>query len=185
MRRWLALVAVVLGVVAMSRPLAAQAQGARAAGKQTDRPASQPAPADGAFTSRLVFVPRSPDDVRHVRVPFDPLIQPGILGFPTFRRYSSMQAGTYAAPVVPPAEGGPAGGLQLDVEPRRAQVYVDGAYVGLVDEFSGYFHHLDLVAGPHVIEILAPDYQPLITDVIVSPGHTTTYRAALTRAEGR
>jgi hypothetical protein len=96
-----------------------------------------------------------------------------------------MQGGLSAGLQVPPAEGGPTGGLQLDVDPRRGQVYVDGVYVGLVDDFSGYFHHLDIVAGPHVIEILAPDYQPLIVDVMISPGHTTTYRSAMTRAEGR
>jgi hypothetical protein len=87
--------------------------------------------------------------------------------------------------LVPPPEGGPTGGLQLDVDPRRAQVYVDGAYVGLVEAFSGYFQHLDIVAGPHFIEILAPDYEPLIIEVTVSPGRTTTYRGALTRAQGR
>jgi hypothetical protein len=71
------------------------------------------------------------------------------------------------------------GGLQLDVEPRRAQVYADGWYVGLVDDFSGYYHHLEIGAGPHVIEIVAPDYAPLIIQVTVSPGRTTTYRGSL------
>jgi hypothetical protein len=46
-------------------------------------------------------------------------------------------------------------------------------------------HHFKLTAGSHLIAIMAPDYQPLIIDVIVSPGHTTTYRGALTRAPAR
>lgn len=62
---------------------------------------------------------------------------------------------------------------------------VDGAYAGLVRDFTGYYHHLDLVAGSHLIAIVTPDYQPLIVDVVVSPGHTTTYRGALTRTPTR
>ena len=92
---------------------------------------------------------------------------------------------TVPAVSVPPLEGGPTGGVQLDMEPRRAQVYVDGAYVGLVSDFSGYYQHLDLVAGPHVLVIVAPDYEPLIIEVTVSPGRTITHRGTLTRAYGR
>ena len=84
-----------------------------------------------------------------------------------------------------PPENAPIGGLQLDVQPWRAQVYVEGAYAGLVGNFTGYYHHLDLVAGSHVIAIVAPDYEPLIIDVIVSPGRTTTYRGALARTPDR
>jgi hypothetical protein len=73
------------------------------------------------------------------------------------------------------------GGLQLDVEPRRALVYVDGRFVGAVDAFSGYYHHLDLPAGVHRVELLAPGYDPLLVDVAVSPDRTTTYQGALNR----
>jgi hypothetical protein len=83
------------------------------------------------------------------------------------------------------SEGRPIGGLQLDVEPRRALVYVDGSYVGSVDDFSGYYHHLDLPAGPHAIELVADAYEPLLVDVMVTPGRTTTYRQSLNRSPGR
>jgi hypothetical protein len=73
------------------------------------------------------------------------------------------------------------GGLQLDVEPRRALVYVDGWFVGVVDQFSGYYHHLELTPSSHRIELVAPGYDPLIVGVIVTPGQTTTYRGALNR----
>lgn len=86
---------------------------------------------------------------------------------------------------VPPSESHLLGGVQLDVQPWRAQVYVDGVYVGLVDEFTGYYHHLELVPGLHVITFIAPDYEPLMLEVVVSPGHTTTYRRTLNRASGR
>jgi hypothetical protein len=82
-------------------------------------------------------------------------------------------------------EQGLSGGLQLDIEPRRALVYVDGWYVGVVDQFSGYYRHLEIAAGSHTIEILATDYEPLAFDVAISPGRTTTYRGSLQRAEPR
>jgi hypothetical protein len=75
--------------------------------------------------------------------------------------------------------------LQLDIEPRRAFVYVDGWYVGLVDQFSGYYRHLDIDAGSHTIEILATGYEPLAFEIAISPGRTTTYRGSLQRAEPR
>lgn len=81
----------------------------------------------------------------------------------------------------PPSEERPTGGLQLDVEPRRALVYVDGWFVGPVDAFSGYFHHLDLPAGSHRVEFVAADYDPLTVNVMVSPGATATYRGSLNR----
>jgi PEGA domain-containing protein len=87
---------------------------------------------------------------------------------------------TDAAPVAIPV-----GGLQLDVEPRNAQVYVDGYYAGPVDNFSGYYHHLDVLAGPHVVQFLAPGYDPLTVAVTVVPDRTTIYRSTLPRAPGR
>ncbi len=82
---------------------------------------------------------------------------------------------------LPPSDSRPTGGLQLDVEPRHALVYVDGWFVGVVDEFSGYYHHLDLATGPHRIELVASDYDRLLVAVVVSPGRTTTYRGSLNR----
>jgi hypothetical protein len=88
--------------------------------------------------------------------------------------------------VVPPQAPieAPLGGLQLDVDPRRAEVYVDGTRVGRVEEFSGYYKHLPLAAGSHVIQIFAPGHEPLIFDVIITPGRTSTYRYSLPRAPG-
>lgn len=77
------------------------------------------------------------------------------------------------------------GGVQLDVQPWRAQVYVDGTYVGVVRDFTGYYHHLEVGAGPHVIAIVTPDYEPLVLELFVSPGRVTTYHGTLSPASGR
>jgi len=91
-----------------------------------------------------------------------------------------------ALPVETPSPGSrPKGGLQLDVEPRRALVYLDGVLAGTVDQFKGYFDHLETTAGFHVVEFVAADYDPLIATVTVAPDRTTTYRAFLNRAAGR
>jgi PEGA domain len=102
--------------------------------------------------------------------------------YPGYTDYSGYtEPGAYQAPL----EGAPVGGLQLDIDPRSAQVYVDGTYAGLVAAFSGYFHHLELPAGPHDVSVVAPGYEPLSFHVIVSPGATMTQRASLSRAYGR
>jgi hypothetical protein len=95
----------------------------------------------------------------------------------------TVVGGAFDDPRASTLEQGLSGGLQLDIEPRRALVYVDGWYVGVVDQFSGYYHHLEVAAGPHTIEILATDYEPLAFDVAIAPGRTTTYRGSLQRAE--
>jgi hypothetical protein len=104
----------------------------------------------------------------------------------------SLLAGGATAPAVGPAQTNnqavasapsrPTGGLQLALEPRRAQVFVDGAFVGLVDDFTGYYHPLELPAGRHYMEVLSPGYLPMIWDVIVVPGRTLTYRMSLQEA---
>ena len=63
------------------------------------------------------------------------------------------------SPAVQSAQTRPLGGVQLALEPRRAQVFVDGFYACLVDDFAGYYRHLTLPAGNHRIEVFAPGYQ--------------------------
>ena len=93
---------------------------------------------------------------------------------------------TFLVPSAPPQQQQrPVGGLQLDIEPRRALVFVDGSFAGLVEDFSGYYRHLEITAGWHIVEIVAPDYQPIVFEVAVSPGRTTTYRNSLNRAMSR
>jgi hypothetical protein len=73
------------------------------------------------------------------------------------------------------------GGLRLRIEPKSADVFVDGYYAGIVDDFNGHFQRLKLVAGPHHVEIVAAGYASLTFDVIIEPHHTTEFQAALQR----
>src|SRR5262245_1171826 len=76
----------------------------------------------------------------------------------------------------------PTGGVQLDIQPWSSEVYVDGAPVGRVEQFRGYYQNLTLPAGPHVIAVVAPGRDPLIVGVTVVPGRVVTQRGSLTVA---
>jgi hypothetical protein len=66
------------------------------------------------------------------------------------------------------------GGVRLKIRPREAQVFVDGHYAGLVDDFDGTFQSLRLEAGGHKIEIRMPGFADMELDVHVQPGKTIT-----------
>ena len=68
------------------------------------------------------------------------------------------------------------GGIRIQGAPRDAQVYVDGYYAGIVDDYDGTFQRLDLEPGSHEIEIRTAG-RPLTYDVNVTPGQTLTIHA--------
>ena len=77
--------------------------------------------------------------------------------------------------------GYPFGELRLKVEPRDAQVYIDGYYAGRVDDFDGIFQSLKLEEGEYQIEIVLPGFEPLAFNVRIFPGQKTTYEGDLIR----
>src|SRR3954451_17341491 len=70
------------------------------------------------------------------------------------------------------------GALRLAVIPTSAQVFVDGFYVGTVDDVNAK-RELQLEPGPHRVEFRASYYQPLAVDVQIAPNETVTYRATM------
>jgi hypothetical protein len=69
------------------------------------------------------------------------------------------------------------GSVRIVDAPPDAQVFVDGYYAGVVDDYDGVFQHLNLEPGSHRIDIQLPGYAPIGFDVFVQPGETITYRA--------
>ncbi len=67
------------------------------------------------------------------------------------------------------------GSLRIQGAPSDAQVFADGYYVGIVDDFNGVTQHLNLPAGPHHIEIRVSGPAPIEFDVRMEPGQTITY----------
>jgi len=80
-----------------------------------------------------------------------------------------------------PASGGddrPLGFLQLRVQPRTAEVFVDGAFAGSVDDFGGRGAR-QLPAGPHRVEVVARGFETLTFDVRVPENDTVTFSREL------
>ena len=76
----------------------------------------------------------------------------------------------------PPTEVyGPFSALRLQVQPAQTEVFVDGYYAGIVDDFDGAFQRLTLTAGPHSVEIRMPGSPPVAVDLRIEPGQTMTY----------
>jgi hypothetical protein len=75
--------------------------------------------------------------------------------------------------------GYPTGELRLQVRPHNAQVFIDGAYAGTVDEFDGTFQSLRLEEGEYQVEIVLPGFEPLTFDVMIVPGEKVTYKGDL------
>ena len=92
----------------------------------------------------------------------------------THRTHSTHRTHRYA-----PGYGYDVGGIRLRIRPRDAQVFVDGAYAGLVDDFDGTFQQLRLEQGGHKIEIRMPGFEDLEMDVHVQPGRTITLQEDL------
>ena len=90
--------------------------------------------------------------------------------------YGGSQYGTSSS-------AGEEGSLRLKIKPREASVFVDGYYVGLVDDFDGIFQKLNIEAGPHRVEIRAPGYETLSFEVRLVPDHTTTYTGELKKIQ--
>jgi hypothetical protein len=73
----------------------------------------------------------------------------------------------------------PTGGLRLLIDPESAEVIIDGYYAGVADDFTERAHPLEVVPGPHHVELLAPGYEPLAFDLMIQAHHTIRFAATL------
>jgi len=62
------------------------------------------------------------------------------------------------------------GEVRLEVKPKEAKVYVDGGYVGTVDDFDGWWQRLELPAGPHRLVIREQGFAPYAQTIRIYPG---------------
>jgi hypothetical protein len=66
--------------------------------------------------------------------------------------------------------------LRLQVEPRQTEVFVDGYYAGVVDDFDGLFQRLHVTPGEHELEFYLNGYRSVRQKVYVQPGATFRVR---------
>jgi hypothetical protein len=86
----------------------------------------------------------------------------------------------YCAPWVYPYAGGrPASDIRVEVEPKQAEVFVDGYYAGLVSDAG----HLRVVPGGHAVTLYLEGYRTITENVYVRPGSTFKLRENMERLE--
>jgi PEGA domain len=71
--------------------------------------------------------------------------------------------------------------VKLDVNPDRAAVFLDNAFVGHVSEFSGLGRAMLLNPGTHRIKIELPGYQAFDTEIKLLPNQKYTLKTDLAR----
>jgi hypothetical protein len=102
---------------------------------------------------------------------YDPWYDPWYGGYPAF-------GGGYSQ-----SSFSDEGALRLKIKPRDAEVYVDGYFAGVVDEFDGVFQRLPIESGAHRIEVRAPGYETLTFEVRIAPDRKTTYQGEMQRIQ--
>lgn len=68
---------------------------------------------------------------------------------------------------------------RIEVKPKTAQVYLDGYYVGIVDQFDGIFQRLDVPVGEHDIEVYDRGFHTYREHVLFRPGQTIHLKGTL------
>jgi hypothetical protein len=66
----------------------------------------------------------------------------------------------------------PDASVRLDVKPKEAEVYVDGYYAGVVDDFNGTFQRLRVEPGEHEIELWLAGYHTVRQKIRLSQDNT-------------
>jgi hypothetical protein len=69
--------------------------------------------------------------------------------------------------------------VRLRVTPREAEVFVDGYYAGIVDDFDGTFQRLHLEPGDHEIQLYLAGHRPVSQKVYLQPGRTFDIRLTM------
>ena len=60
-------------------------------------------------------------------------------------------------------------------------MFVDGYYVGVVDEFDGAFQRLRIEEGPHKVEVRLEGFESQAFNIYVTPDRTVTLQGELLR----
>jgi len=125
------------------------------------------------FVGRSVIRPWNPVRFYSPYYAFRPRVALGSglwAGYPVAYPYGWYDPFAYASAFPRPVTRNAYGGVSFDVDPRDAAIYIDGEYIGYVDEFGPYDAPLTLPVGLHRVDVRAPGYRTLSFDVSVAPG---------------
>ena len=59
--------------------------------------------------------------------------------------------------------------LRLEIMPKEAEVYVDGYFAGVVDDFDGAFQRLRVVPGQHEVVVYREGYRSIREKLYLGP----------------
>jgi hypothetical protein len=62
--------------------------------------------------------------------------------------------------------------VKTEITPKQTEVYVDGYYAGVADDFDGAFQRLDTTPGGHAVTLRLEGYRTLTRNIYVRP-HST------------
>ncbi len=141
-------------------------------------------PADASAQRRVVRRPAGP--VVHVSArPYRPVYyRPFYRPFYSYGGYAGWYGGWYNYYGWPPyhvhGQPFPYGGYyrgyigeaRIQVQPRHAQVFIDGYFVGTVDDFDGWAQRLRVEPGEHELEIFLEGHRTFRQQVLFRPGAT-------------
>jgi PEGA domain len=87
--------------------------------------------------------------------------------------------GAYPYPYYAPGYYGGGASLRLQVTPRETEVYIDGYYAGIVDQFDGTFQRLYLEPGPHDLQLYLPGHRIYSQKIYLQSVNTFTVRTTM------
>ena len=67
------------------------------------------------------------------------------------------------------------GSVDFNVEPQKSQIFVDGQYLGIADDFNGYPQTAKLPAGYHWVRAVAPDGRTIERRIYVAAGQELNF----------
>lgn len=71
--------------------------------------------------------------------------------------------------------------LRIQVEPKETEVFIDGYWAGIVDDFDGFFQRLHLEPGDHDIELFLEGHRTFRQKIYLQPHGTFTIRHEMQR----
>lgn len=123
-----------------------------------------------------------PDNFHSNPQPQPPIFFPPFYGgggyFPGGYPYPYDPSAYLAEHHLPPV---PKGGLRFETNPESAQVFVDGNYVGVIEDFGLRGRPLELTIGPRHVELRAPGYEIVTFDLNITANQVSRYRGDLQR----
>jgi hypothetical protein len=90
-----------------------------------------------------------------------------------------VEASQYPYP--PPPSYVPGSALRFEITPKEAEVFADGTFAGIVDEFDGVFQRLYLPSGQHEITIYRDGFRTVHQTVYLAPNASFKIRYTMER----